>query len=271
VLIRFLENEATRAEHWQSAVEALAPVLPRDRALGPIVLPILKKTQFPMDGKNPGGEPLVLGLANADHQNIAITATACAQMLIESDRTLIELPHLIEATSREYPRYVRLCALAVLPQFGAEASSAVASLEKLLSDDDVAIRAFAVIASAQIDGNAKQARLRLKESKLEGEDARLVQESVDGWFEQLNQLSRIPEPEPPEGIEEGGMPFELEIYLDQAKSPHGFHRRAAIREIAKMGRAAKPALPALRDLLKHSEEATRQLAADAIRKIESDR
>jgi len=77
----------------------------------------------------------------------------CAGLLICADRTTVEVPHLIKATSPEFPLAVRVIAIDVLSHLAWDAESAIPSLRMLLNDENKLVRGNAAHALVRIERN----------------------------------------------------------------------------------------------------------------------
>ena len=264
-LTRLIQTESADHDVRRSACLALARVLPADKPIGPILLPIVKGLQIPeVEDPDDATEGRLLGMSRSTCQLVDFSAVMYSMMFTGTDRTLTEVPHLVEATSPKYPRMVRLVAIGILGAFQFDGRAAISPLRRLLADEDLAVRGFTVLALMQIEDDPSLSKMRLAETKLEGQDASNLRAAIADWSERRSEERKSL-------ALSLSIPDDVEEEFARTQSSSGYCRRYTIHLLGESGRMARPVLPGLRKLLEHPEEATRRLAAEAIRKIESDR
>ncbi len=236
---------------------ALLFVTPVDKAVGPAFLTYLKR--LPKEVLN---EPFAEQNTDLVRASVCLSIPFYTLMLVNSGRTKVEVPYLAQFAMGDYPVPLREMAIGVLGGLEFDAKAAVPSLHKLLKDDEKYIRLFAADALLSIEQDKALIPIIIEALGLKGKDREEFEESCKEFFaekeEERKSLAEIREDDE----------FILPMLIAMLKQGNGFFRRQAIRNLGTIGAAAKSALPNLRIALKDSDEETRKLASEAIKKIE---
>jgi len=252
--------DPTRSENARGwAYWALPYVLPETEPVGPLVLKWLKSSE------RQAIETTVSGTEKDDggkqQQTVRIPAvpiTMDAGSSLCSGHTLVEVPYFLEIARGKYSSELRQMAISMLASFETDSKRAVPELWQLVHDPDPLIRQATATALMKITNDRKLVG-KLETAFNLNADARdsLELEAHDYFEEGLDQSDR-----------EMLAKVRLEILPYMVTCDNGFFRRQAIRKLKRLGPAARPALPELRQALTASDKETRQLATEAIRTIE---
>ncbi len=238
------------------ALVAILFVTPEDQAVGPIIIQFLnalpKKTlkEYEEDDE----------LSRA---GIGLSIPWFAGLLAGSGHTKVEVPYLCKIATGDYPATVRAMAIGTLGALEFEATAAVPTLHRLLQDEDLFIRGWAADSLLGIKPDKTLIPEIVKALKLEGKERKEAEQSVLEFLKSKEEERKLLE-----GIDENDDTL-LPMLVYKLKYGNGFYRRQAIRNLAIIGPEAKQALPLLKESLNDPDEETRQLAADAIMKIEA--
>ncbi|MFN0055758.1 MAG: HEAT repeat domain-containing protein [Planctomycetales bacterium] len=240
------------------AIIALLHVTPVNKTVGPELIEAIAA------GGQAKTKPVPQERDDAPDRDLAragIEGVLCAKLLIESGRTLVELPSVIELTRQKYSKPVRATAILTLLQLGPEANGAVPALKGLLTDDDRGIRQIAGTAVILIVGDRTEAPAIIEAMNLGEGKTTAVDELVGQFFRDQDSTRRYLREGPAEILSSASDTIELSKYAPPALLRH------LIRTLGDIGPAAKSVIPDLAKLLESPDAATREAARKAIEQI----
>ena len=178
-----------------------------------------------------------------------------AQTLVQTDSTLKEMPHLIDALNENYPACVRLCALSILAKLAEESESALPAIRGLLQDESIAIRRAAAYAVIVIHQDPSVVDKTLADSHLDrndnGEFLKWAREYACELEHRRKELRDHPD-------------ILDRVIVQGLHSRHSFDQRQGLRMMIRYHRFPPAALDKLRDLTHSSCKVTRDLALQAL-------
>lgn len=235
---------------------AILSVTPEDQAVGPFLLKSLnalsKETlqEYQEQGK-------------FSRKFVAEEISVYAGWLIKTGHTKLEVPYLCKVATGDYPVKVRAVAIGILGAFELDAKAALPTLRQLLEEEDPMIRAWAADSLLRIERDKNRVPVLIQALKFEGKERQEWEQSWRKFFESEKDNRKYFEE-----IDENDDILLPEL-VGMLKYGSGFYRRKAMRSLAIIGPEARQVLPLLKESLDDSDQETRQLAADAIKKIES--
>ncbi len=270
-LERIVHNESSTAFTRMMMFHVLLFVMPEDRPVGPIMLKALNSLPWETyeDLLNEFG-----GVSSDDKDQqfedaqklrgtmVALSIPVYVGPMISSGHTKIEVPYLVKIASGDYPATVRAMAVGILGALQLDAKSAVPALRTLLKDEDRFVRTWAVDALLRIEREPKLIPELIEALELKGKKREEAEKGMREWLKQQEQERESWR----ELFSDGD---DLTEFVQMMKHGSGFLRRQAIQYLGLIGPGAKSAVPELRKALHDSDEDTRQMAAEAIKQIET--
>lgn len=185
-----------------------------------------------------------------DHAVKKFRFVGLGNVLVHTDRTLREIPHLIEGLNDKYPLVVRSLVMEALGELGEESSKALPKLKELLEDDSEELRRAAAYAIVRIQPMYDVEKF-----------AEFFQLYPVGGKRFLEWLSKV-------GKEASNVDdISEDAILQSLESPNSFYQRKALR-LALRGAPISPASHTrIHKLLNTAtDRETRELARQALEK-----
>ena len=255
-ILRSKETKETSATLMMTAVVALLHVTPPDTPVGPELL----EAYFAAGGRKARVEGLKLDNDDGlDVRGSGIFAVYVVLVLASSDRTMIEVPTLVELAGPRFPRSYRATAISALAELEGDANAAIPGLRKLLADKDRQIGQGAGLALLHINGNLQELPAVVAALQLDENDRAKFEKSISESLETIEhdrkQMQNMGAEMVPSAVA-------------QLKYGNRFFQRQAIRALAEIGPAANGAIPELTAAAKSHDPATQDAAVAALKKIE---
>jgi HEAT repeat protein len=196
------------------------------------------------------------------------TAVIVALTFSSSGHIAVEVPHLVKVLSSDHHADTQAACATVLmifgQYFGAEVEAAIPALLETVRNDDPLVRRMAISAILAIERDPKRIDDLANRLRLLGRDREVFEKGA-------NEILTAIKEEHAERVESYRDSPELDMQnlVDAVKFRRGSLRTWAIRMLAEIGREASSAIPALKNALNHEDPLTRQLAAEALKKIEA--
>lgn len=237
--------------------------------VSPETTPVLSRL-FPKNGSGAAlfitEDSRKLPASKLNRVSLKMSAHLFAIWLIHSGHTQVEVPHMVKAATGKHATDDRAFAVAVLSILASESNVKLPGLDAALSDQDTDIRKVAAVAlllSRKTSQLTPKMRRRLKLSKPElHEIENTAREAMAESEKTFRQVVAFVKEVPGRA---------LPMLIGSVRFSRGPTRRESLRVIAGAGPVAKPAIPFLKKLLKHSDPETRRLARIALREVESTR
>lgn len=185
-----------------------------------------------------------------DSVGVQLSLVGLAQTLIETNRTLKEMPYLIKALDAEFPSFVRHSAIDVLAELGGESHSSIPKLRLLLKDESKRIRIAAAHAIVRIRCDPSIAPSLSTAARLEDEER-------TGFLEWSREFGKSTLPKKLGNDDRRA--FES-LILKSLKSPHPYYQREALRMAVRLGLSPRLAKPRVQELVNAPDAETRKLA-----------
>lgn len=257
-LQKLFQCQKTTPEVRTNIFISLLHVTPKEKPLGPFLIDYFESI--------PNQQRIEINKLSDQTTNdpfsgagIANTGIAYAGLFIDADRTVVEIPFLIKATSPKYPLIIRTISINILGHFQSDAESAIPDLQKLLQDKEKLIQVSTAIALVRIQKEPENVPILLEALNLNREEIIEFHKSINVLFKEEQQLKDLSGPD-------GAVVVQELVKLTKCKN--GFYKRQAIIALGEIGPAAKAALPSLKKSLKDSDKETRRRTVEAIRKID---
>ncbi|MEX2186249.1 MAG: HEAT repeat domain-containing protein [Pirellulales bacterium] len=245
----------------EESLLALIRITPVDEP----VLPVLYEAR--LQGER--GEVADIELTAADLASIGMGTFYWSRILVNADRTVQEVPYLVQTAEGHNPVAVRLSAIGILENFGPEARDAIPALRRLLCDENEAVRICAGVALFIVENDRRHVKeiatkLRMKpEQEAEFiEEARMHFEQQDQMLASLRSLGLLIGGSDPDDAE-----YAENLVLSYAAAMdmyNGAMRRQYIDALRQIGPPAKCAVPRLTSLARNSDAFTREYAEKAL-------
>lgn len=185
-----------------------------------------------------------------DSAAFKISLVSLSHVFIQTDRTLREIPHLIEALNDKYPLVVRSVAVEVLAGFGEESSKALPILKELLKDDSAELRRAAACAIVRIQPMSDAKKI-VEFLQLELVDRKNFLDWSLKLRKESSQVDDITE----------------DAILLILKSPYSFYQRQALRAALRGAPISPASRTRIRKLLSTAaDRETRELAQQVLEK-----
>lgn len=168
------------------------------------------------------------------------------QALIETNRTLKELPFLIECLDAQYPNIFRVTAAKILGDLEEEGSGALPSLRQLLNDQSAIVRLISAASIVQIERNFSDVSTLAGKANLSDKDRAAFLDWARG-FEQESQVNDSEDA--------------IRVLISL---PYSFYQRQGLRVALKSGVLSDSDRPRVQELIGAEHESTRELAKKAI-------
>ena len=247
------DNQLSPAIRWQAA-HALLCVTPETEAVTPFLLEVVASMPRLRERQTLSDDELRL-------MSVGLLVPAVAEPLLSSGHTNVEIPHLLQATTPAYPGDVRAFVIAILAEFGPDATEAVPTLRTLLQSQDHIVQACAADAILRIERDPDVMPELAVRLGLHDETLREFEQAAQALFDGRSEISETFR----EALVEKEA-FILALLRSQLKA-RGPIRRETLRLIADVGPAANATAPDVRKLLDDRDAETRQLAAGALRRL----
>ncbi|MCA9006921.1 MAG: HEAT repeat domain-containing protein [Planctomycetaceae bacterium] len=201
-----------------------------------------------MDHLSPLARTKLEGLTASDLNSLNTQAqlVGVAQAMVKTDRTLCEVPHLVEALNDKYPIFVRLCAVELLAELGDESGKALPKLNELLGDESESLRFAAACAIVRIEPRTDTKKLS---ASLEPVDRKKFLEWSSSY--QKKYANR-------------DLPEAAVLHLLQ--STHPFYQRKVLRMLLQTDQIPDTGKTRLNELLRAPDHETRELARQVLKK-----
>ncbi len=251
-----------------SAGRALLTVLPENQPVTPLIIAAFEKSParrtWDRELQEAGDANPNRGSESPNGAFFGINF--CAEMLwtnlLAAGRTRVEVPALAQVVSTSSSLSAKLVAIGVLAGLGTEAEAALPVLYKQLQDPNELVRLSAAVASVLIERNPDNIAILAKKLSRNEEERTDLQVGAREVLKEGNQLDVAIIESMKESVE-----FGVTACLGMLKHGRNFHQRKALAYLAKLGPAAKSAVPALNERLSHPDEEIRRLVAETLRRI----
>lgn len=254
-------------DNYEVLMLALVRLVPVDEPVLPILQAGMRRLQ------DECGAALALELTPECLHSIGNGTFYLSCMLANANRTVQEVPHLIEMAERPTPIAMRLFALGILENFGPEARDAIPALRRLLTDESEAVRICAGGALVVVENDRRRVKEIAASLRTSPEHEAAFLDGAHLHFEQQDQMlaslrSVAKDVSSDDAILAEEAAYFIHHYVVGMNSSEGATRRQYIDALRQIGPPARSAVPQLIVLARDADAFTREYAQAALRAID---